>query len=843
MPNNNSGPYTENLSDSRFQPYDYVALHFDEAIGRHWFKVSYQPAIRSLSGKIAQIQALPRWEDPLYGRILPNQFLPAVRDKHVLYRLDLYVLESVCRAIHDFGYLFQIALSLSADSLDLPDLHSRILYYCSKYSVPHELLSIVITEETIARDIEAAANQIRRFHEEGFEIWLDNFGNGPSSFSIVTTLKLDGVRIDTSLLPREYERTDTVLKSLIDASRKLGLDTLASGVETQKQADFLRRVGCDLIQGAFFSLPKSLDALRTDNDPKKAGVESLAQSVFFRHLAKSDLTLPDFEATGQDEGSYAILMRDGDASRFLYASDSFQQLFSEFTETKWNAEIIPRDLEDGRLFENILRVASVSRRTRKRAQFDFAFQKKSGRLEIDFITEYLGMSAYRIRISGVDDYPEHLGKDASEAADICNVFDNVWKLDLKDNHWSSLFGLMQDIRILEQIPGRGASNLFATAYLIPEECGKYMDFVNPDTLEKRISLAGGHTINGFFHMKDDCGKYVLKRISVSRFGKESDHKYLFLVSRNLVGWSDAELYKLAGSRRIPSDMDLNYPRQDWIIDKEAVMKAVARQQKLCIFWKDSQRRLIDANKTFLSYFHVALSDIYRQKDEQLGWFPEEKKLRKEEEKILEKGNTIIDRITVVVADGQRNRVIMSKVPVYERGRIIGLAGYFLDITDPALMAASDIEMQKTDKITGFLNEAGFYEVLEQYEEKYQTEKKDFCLAHFRIKIMKKFRQNYGQEKYAELVRLIAHTLRENAPAGSAICRGIGEQYLVLAPADDISRMIETRKKLDESIASIRKIGDSTPVTVYFSSCVVLYSRFGDVDDMLAASSRGMRDYL
>lgn len=158
------------------QPYDYVALHFDEAVGRRWFKVYFQPAYRSLSGKIDHLKAIPRWEDPAYGIIMPDQFLPTVKERKKLYRLDLYILESVCKVIHDSGNLCRIAIPLSSDTLAIPDLHERILHSCAKFFVPHELLCIGISEETAAGDLLAAERQIYRFHEEGFEVWLYDFG-------------------------------------------------------------------------------------------------------------------------------------------------------------------------------------------------------------------------------------------------------------------------------------------------------------------------------------------------------------------------------------------------------------------------------------------------------------------------------------------------------------------------------------------------------------------------------------------------------------------------------------------------------------------------------------------
>ncbi len=866
---NNMNPEHENRAESAPEPYDYVALHFDEAIGRRWFKIYYRPAVRTLSGKTARFEVLPRWEDPAYGVILPDQFLPAAAADRKLYRLDLYVLECVCRTIHDSKNSCRIGFSLSADTLALSDIHERILFCCSKYSVPHELICIEITEKAIADDILSAERHIRKFHEEGFEVWVDDFGSGSSTLSIATSLKVDGVMIDTAFLPELTDRTRTALEGIVETVKKLGMYTLAKDVRTGDMLEFLHEIGCDLIDGSYYGSPQREEVLTAGDWSEIPAPETPTDHIFYRHLGKAFLPAEDMAKVPSDrpESASAILLISPEGNRFLQASDSFIRLFSEFAGYRWDDGRLPcrnsrkelgtsdgdlpgirKDIssdgsEDGRILQYILQLAEVCGRTRKPVQFDFAFHRRSGRLLADFLTEYLDRSAFRIRIVDVESYPEADRKKYAEAADICSTCDNVWKLDLKDNHWSSLFGLMENIRILEQVPGRGASNLFAAAYLLPEECEAYMDFVNPDTLEKRITLSESHTVNGFFHMKDQRGRFPLKRISITRFGDDSAHKYLFIVTRNLVGWNDARLYTLANTRRIPSDMSLNFPKQNWLVDHDAVIRAMAGREKLCFFWKDSQRRYMGANEAFLSFFAVTMSDILEKTDEQLEWFLEGWKLRKEEEKLLDKGDTVVDKIVTCSARSAKRRIILTKVPVYERGRIIGIAGYFIDVTAAARIALDAENQIDTDQMTGLLNEKGFAAALDAAEQRYQTEEKDFCVAHFRIRGMRKFRSNFGDELCAELNRQIARVLIDNAPADSDFYHGIGDRFAVLAPAEDIAGMMKIRGDLEKKISAIHTVGESTKVTLYFDSCAVLYSRFLDIGDMLAAAARGMRQYL
>lgn len=249
--NINPGPEQTAEPTSSPQTYDYVSLHFDEAIGRRWFKVYYQPVIRTLSEKISQLQVIVRWEDPVYGTIMPSQFLPVAADKKKLYRLDLYTLESVCKTIHDAKQPVRAALPLSNECLALRDIHERVLFYCQKYAIPHEQLCIELTANTIAANLTAAERHIARFRQEGFEVWLDDNGTDLPSLGSLVNLKLDGLRVNASLLSWDNVHAATVLGSLTGAARELGIHLIAQGVRSQQQASFLRSIGCGQMQGDY----------------------------------------------------------------------------------------------------------------------------------------------------------------------------------------------------------------------------------------------------------------------------------------------------------------------------------------------------------------------------------------------------------------------------------------------------------------------------------------------------------------------------------------------------------------------------------------------------------------
>ena len=112
---------------------------------------------------------------------------------------------------------------------------------------------------------------IERFHLDGFEVWLDDFGSGYSSLNTLQNFRFDLAKIDMMFLRRQNERTPVILRSMVDMCKHLGIRTLAEGVETGEQFAFLRSIGCELAQGFYFSKPDTPENLRNSQMPAPSG--------------------------------------------------------------------------------------------------------------------------------------------------------------------------------------------------------------------------------------------------------------------------------------------------------------------------------------------------------------------------------------------------------------------------------------------------------------------------------------------------------------------------------------------------------------------------------------------
>lgn len=234
----------------------------DDALINEEFVVYLQPQQSLRDGKIIGAEALVRWQDPTYGLIPPSHFIPLFEKNRFIIKLDLYVFEKTCAIIQKWisqGHTpVSVSVNMSKVHLDCPDFVSSYEKIRQRYHIPASLLEFEFTETMMSQHPQQLLQVVNQIHAYGYRCSLDDFGSGDSSFNLlkdiwVDTLKLDKAFFGSSQLDNPREKD--IITSIIDLSGKLGMQTVAEGVETNAQRDFLRAAGCDIIQGYLFSRP------------------------------------------------------------------------------------------------------------------------------------------------------------------------------------------------------------------------------------------------------------------------------------------------------------------------------------------------------------------------------------------------------------------------------------------------------------------------------------------------------------------------------------------------------------------------------------------------------------
>lgn len=259
-------------ADDRYWRNRYIIENFNRALQNGWIKIFYQGIVRLETGKIAAFEALARWVDPARGTISPAEFIPVLQKYHLLYKLDLFMLEQVCREIpirHENGLpMMPVSVNFARQDFDHVDVVGTMnvlydKYELSKY-VSKDFFIVEITEQDVAIGAERFRDQLRKIRENGYQLWLDDFGSGYSSINMFSQLSFDLIKYDMELLRHLDDNSGAnrlILKELVFVAKKLGMHTLTEGLEDETQLAFLKEIGCELAQGYYYFRPEPLDEM------------------------------------------------------------------------------------------------------------------------------------------------------------------------------------------------------------------------------------------------------------------------------------------------------------------------------------------------------------------------------------------------------------------------------------------------------------------------------------------------------------------------------------------------------------------------------------------------------
>ncbi|MCR5349599.1 MAG: EAL domain-containing protein [Acholeplasmatales bacterium] len=229
---------------------------FNDALDKGNIQPYFQPLTRTIPESICGVEALARWIDDDNKMIFPSDFIPKLEENRIIYKLDLAILEEVCKFYNKCQYKdIKFSINISGIDFEEIDMFDSITKIIEKYNVPSNIIHLEITETTMLYDTIDIRNIFKRFRDAGFEIWIDDFGSGYSSLNVLRDYSFNVLKMDMGLIDEFNINSKKIITSVINMSKKLGIRTLAEGVETEEQVSFLKNIGCEIIQGYYYAKP------------------------------------------------------------------------------------------------------------------------------------------------------------------------------------------------------------------------------------------------------------------------------------------------------------------------------------------------------------------------------------------------------------------------------------------------------------------------------------------------------------------------------------------------------------------------------------------------------------
>ena len=240
-----------------------IISNFIPALDEHEFIVYYQPKVNISQQTICGAEAIARWNRK--GKLVPPiQFVPALEREGSICQLDYFVLEEVCkflsRRIREGKEPLCISVNFSRKHLEGEKMIERIIEIIDRYQIPHQYIEIELTESQDYQNYEKITRIVNELKNKGIGTSMDDFGTGFSSLNMIKQVDLKVIKIDKSFIPLEKdypnkEKDILMFRNIVSLVKQLGKKTIAEGVESTAQLQYLKDAGCDIVQGYVFDEP------------------------------------------------------------------------------------------------------------------------------------------------------------------------------------------------------------------------------------------------------------------------------------------------------------------------------------------------------------------------------------------------------------------------------------------------------------------------------------------------------------------------------------------------------------------------------------------------------------
>jgi len=749
----------------------------------------------------------------------------------------LYILECVCRLYREERKngrtIVPVSVNFSRLDFDLCDIVQEMEQIIARYSVPREQLHVEITESVFARkcDIESI---IKKFRALGYSIWMDDFGSEYSSFNVLKDIDFDVIKIDMGFLSEFNEKTRDILMSIVNMAKVIGSRTLTEGVEGKEQFEYLRRIGCEMIQGYYFSVPRPYKELVSYLDKKNVQQESVKDRVYNETIGRVNVLSPNpfMQVRGKShlgELPLAIVEYEKGGWSYLYANEPFRKdiqklgtnidLYKEYVSPRLMRPLIMK-MREG--FERTLISSEEA--------FNYVAEGNFFRFHTKLIAEQDTRKTILVSVSDIGTDSAETRRDRLDSAlkQIYSIFEAVIQLDVPNNSINNLYvdADSHAYHLLESTGLHDAIEKFGREHVYWEDQERFRQMLDDKTLLERLANSSLGFINSYFRTRDVHGYYKWRLYTIIY---QDGGSALMMVRRSnpdlANGWYQRRFGKASDGSGYGSEKKLS---------GGILWENLLRSHTLGFFWKDAERKFAGVNRRFLEYYGFdSDSEVLGKTDEEMGWHINHEASVRDENAVLNEGVHISRMPGSCIVNGQNRTILTSKMPVYDNGDIVGLLGYFMDAESEA--KSRDYknlhQLQTHDHVTGLLNMFGLLEVVQACRDEYVMSRRDFALIHVKLDNLYQLCDDYGAVFGSSVLRTVGEVMQSLLGHNAVIGRPGGEEFNVVKQFVELEEITELVNRINSTLRRTIDVSHR-PVTLYFSIGYGVYSTTKDVDSLL-----------
>lgn len=272
--------YTTELNDTLIKRFE-LERDIRNALQKSQFELYYQPQYDLRTSSVTGYEVLLRWNHPQRGIVSPESFIEVAEESGLIEPLGEWILTESCKKLallRRTDRNLKLSVNVSAKQFSKGDLREKIADTLKTYDLPAESLELELTESALFENVEQSVSMLHSLRDEGVALAIDDFGTGYSSFSRLQKLPVTRVKIDRSFvhdIPTNQSNC-SIVSAIISVAHVLGIEVVAEGVESHKQALFLSEAGCDVLQGYYVGRPQAFDNIGKKAKLKNANREPVA---------------------------------------------------------------------------------------------------------------------------------------------------------------------------------------------------------------------------------------------------------------------------------------------------------------------------------------------------------------------------------------------------------------------------------------------------------------------------------------------------------------------------------------------------------------------------------------
>ena len=241
-----------------------VALR--KSLGRNEMVLHYQPVVDARTESVVSFEALVRWNSAEHGFVSPGKFIPLAEDTRLIVPIGQWVMRKACEEARNWPEHVKVNVNVSPEQLLEPGFHEEVVQALAATGLRPERLEIEVTESIFLRDASVARNALEQAMALGCSVALDDFGTGYSSLGYLRKLKFSTIKVDRTFVQGAAQGSAeslAIINAVVAMAKSLQMSTTAEGVETGEEAELIRRLGCDKIQGFYFGRPMTAEDARS----------------------------------------------------------------------------------------------------------------------------------------------------------------------------------------------------------------------------------------------------------------------------------------------------------------------------------------------------------------------------------------------------------------------------------------------------------------------------------------------------------------------------------------------------------------------------------------------------